>query len=438
MIGRLIVDVFRRTWWLHAIGVAQLAALWTLPALMPISGDGILAPLSMVMAFGLGPLIALFSLHRQEVLLRPVSARDLWRATWLYSTLAVPLLLAAAKAAPVMLLAPISRAPLSDTLAALLLSTAYEAVYCGGLLIFLAFALRVSRRDGVPGLWRTACLGAFFSGLALAFVLRDYLATDWRALTPASSAALAIGAFVAVVSLLLAAPSAARPGRSIARRQAGPTAAAPTGLVASLSGFQIAGWTYGGLLCVGVVAMVVWFFLLTKLSPSAARPTPLSLAVPIAAFHPAFFLLRRLRTMPFAPWQLTMLLMAGPVINTAAICGAALIAGLTTGGRGFAEVTPALAVLTVGGGAFVSALQIRLQPGLGPVSLFTVVPLFVISGRIGETIGRGTTGTVLIVGAALFAVAVVLHHRNITRHNKSFRPMAQGGWLKARGSRLGA
>lgn len=437
MIGPLITDVFRRTWWLHALGAAQMVLLWMMPAVMSISGDRILISLSMVVAFGLGPLLALFSLHRQEVLVRPVSPRDLWRATWLYSTLAVPLLLALAKAAPVFLFAPISRAPLREKLQAVLLSTTYDAVYCGSLLMFLALALRVPRRDGASVLWRRVCFVGFFSGVGLSFVVREYLVADWRGFTPASSAALAIGSVAAVVSLFLPPPIGARPGRSIDHRPSRQRVEPPTGLVASLSGFQIAAWTYGWLLCAGVAGMVVWFFLLTKLSPSAARPTPLSLAVPIAAFHPAFFLLRRLRTMPFSPWQLTTLLIVAPIINTVAICSAALLAGLASGGQSFAEITPALVALTVGGGAFVSALQVRLQPGLGTLSLFTVVPLFVISGRIGESIGRSAPSTVFIVGVVLFGIAAALQHHNITQHHKSFRPLAQGRWLKAHGSRLG-
>ena len=238
MIRRLIIDVFRRTWWMHAIGAAQLAVLWVMPAVMSISGNRIVTSLSMLIAFGLGPLLGLFSLHRHEVLLRPVSPRDLWRATWLYSTLAVPLVLALAKAAPVLLLAPISRAPLREKLQALLLSATYDAVYCGSLLIFLALALRVPRRDGAAGLWRRVCVGGFGSGIGLAFVFNNYVAPEWRALTPASSSALAIGAVAAMVSLFLAPPAVAQPRRLPNRQPSRPRTAGTTGLVASLSGFR--------------------------------------------------------------------------------------------------------------------------------------------------------------------------------------------------------
>ena len=422
MIGRLIGDLVRRTRWLHAIGAAQVALLWMIPAVMPLPGAAVFASFSMVIAFGLGPIIAVYTMNRPEIYLRPVSSRDFWRAIWLYATVAVPVLLMVAKAIPVFLLAPLSRTPLAVNLAGLLRSALYDAVYCGSLLLFLALAWRVSRRDGWRRLWRGLCLAAFFGGVVWAPLFQIYAHPDPLGAAAFPASVVAIAGVATVVSLLLVPPRASRSSSPIESSAGRRRATEQSGFVASLSGFRIVAWTYAWLLAIGLLAMTAWFALFANFLPDRG-PDPLSRAVPLAAFHPALFLLRRLRTMPFTPGQLTTLLISGPIISTLAMCGAFLLGEVVTG-RSMVEITPPLALLTAGGGAILTALYIRLLSRHGSHGTLGAVVLFIVAGNIAERFGRlATPATVAVAGAVMLLAAVVMQYRSLTRDNRAFRPI---------------
>lgn len=196
-------DYVRRVGRDYVLAIAALAVLWLFFAVGGVSWSLALA-LTLAAAAALGPTIVFGSMARRELLLMPVSRRELWRARWLLSTL-IPLTVVLVAQA----LGVLAAMPLLGYLPPVLPDPALTAVcvllYTGAMMgLAPAQAWWSSPRRRlfsriVNGLIAPMAMVAFLGGMLWPILLRSRLPETWSDVRGWMAVVFVVGAVMTVL-----------------------------------------------------------------------------------------------------------------------------------------------------------------------------------------------------------------------------------------------
>ena len=196
MLRHLLLDYLRRSWSVYAAAGIILGLLWGTASASPFTPEFFVG-LSLSAAFVLGPLLAVTQLSGTEILLLPVSRRDLWRAMWLIGTALAAGATLIAKLIAV-LIASLSGAVSTVNVSLVGLSSLLDFAYGGCLMALLVLLRSASGRArtragrGMANLVLVATAVLYLGGVAWGLLFASYLPTQWSALAgPAGPPVLA-------------------------------------------------------------------------------------------------------------------------------------------------------------------------------------------------------------------------------------------------------
>lgn len=166
MVRRLVEDMIRRTPVRRIAFVLAVVALAWGMFLFDGKASAAMA-MSLVVSYGLGPIVMLQRLQTPLLAYLPVSRRDVWRATWLMSTIAPVTLMTA-------LQLPGTLVNGAAGWSSLTLSTLLDLIYVG------AGCALIAAGEAARGvLLRVVMLGLLTLGLLCPIVVRASLPTQW-------------------------------------------------------------------------------------------------------------------------------------------------------------------------------------------------------------------------------------------------------------------
>src|SRR5688572_11538456 len=116
MVARLVSDALWRNRWIYVVVSVFLVLCW----LMYVASGGkvleiSITAFSLIFAAVLGPMFTILTMGLRELRHLPVTNRDLWRATWVVTTVVSAIVLLATKTISVLLVAAFGGSPKVST-----------------------------------------------------------------------------------------------------------------------------------------------------------------------------------------------------------------------------------------------------------------------------------------------------------------------------------
>ena len=208
MVGRLIVDIIRRSRLMYLLMVPTVGLVWIGAASEGQEFVSLGLTISLVFAFMLGPLISVTMIGRREIRILPVTNRDLWVTTWIVSAISFPLAISAVQILAVMAVAgPMFTGASQVSGETLLLASLYAFAYAGALVPIApaqGYCLNNMSTRQPRLLWvalSVACFLVFSGGLILPFFMTDDLPLRFDQFSWWSATALVMCFVIAGVSL---------------------------------------------------------------------------------------------------------------------------------------------------------------------------------------------------------------------------------------------
>jgi hypothetical protein len=460
MAWRVIRDYVRRRWWIYAIPVPQLL-LMTIgespggASVMPI------VPVLMGAAAVLGPGFAGGYLPTRELRLLPLTRHQRWLAYWGLSMVAAVVVSATASVA--ILLPVLFGRAIWPAIEMAVLVSLWTCGFVGTTVALVSFA-RATRADerGLARLVTTAtrvcCVTLVMGGIVLVILWREYLATEWAAMTPGATLALS------GMLLLTAAGAVRAPGPFAGLDAMGGHSGAVvwpswlrlrdrlTGLPKLVWRDWISALARCGAVVLATEALLVsvqWAMPSERDTPSFAQGWFGAEFIPgFQFFYVAFMLVsmpdghggffrvnlvrasvRHLRTLPIDPWKIAILVLLRRVAGWIALWLTFLLVYVVTVGP--PDALRFEWVLCIAGvDALVDAGRLRYRYGLAAMIvgyLFIGIPLAVLAKAFIAPRSFAEPFA-LLVGLAALAVALVSHYRCITGERDVYLPEPETQW----------
>jgi hypothetical protein len=440
----LLIDILRRHKPLQLLGVAMLAGIWYI-----VGGEGpavvsMTIGTSMFAAFLVGP-------GRMNVMVPPavsylpLSRRDVWRATWLASTVWPTALVTATML--LMMLVPATRTTMGFSRVPL--AAAYAFAYAGAgcvmMMLFLAAGShpRIWRplRDALTAITPLATMGGFY---AVVWGSR-FLPSQWSEL-PRSGAFALVSTIGLVTAMYFYSPRVTgnpplRAGdrRSAAERAARPVPPSRLTRLPRLLWNEYA-WTLG--IAVGIVALgeiiVIGSdtFLNTQhIAAGVVRAQLVRLfdrdsAVPEYGFGYLFwlglfvvagvarfgFMIRHLSVLPLRPLHLNALLVAWPAAILVPAWAALLLVYVTVVRQPVTSLSLGVLLSLIGLSALTRSITLRWEP-----MSMALVPIVAVAGVLSGLPLSGPPPAVLAVTGTVGLIAAALLNRGSFRRSATYR-----------------
>jgi hypothetical protein len=475
MVRLMIADYVRRMFGSYVWCWLLLALIWPgVVSGMLSAGTGM--AISMAIAFYIGPMVTAVSFARREVIVLPVSSRQIWLAKWIVATAGAAICTTAAKLtgmAGTMLLA--GAAPMPSLV---MLSGLLDFAYTGALIGMMP-VLDAKPRGPLAArriaLWARFALAILaVSSVVWVFVFRAYLPSEWSDLSGVRGAVL-VAALALTVAGYLYVPPAGLPRfvaprdfvrapapRFPARGRPHPPATAArqitrtrVAILNRFSGVRYFLWREAVLWLFVVVAALVGLYAILLFGPARHAPSAIAellegFSQPLRSFpyvdggwfpllvvscFPCFPPLpsrpspRHLRTLPLSTSALNALVLAVPVVRWLTNClvvGAMFV--LLTGSIPQSFRWGVL-LWFVAFTAFAHALQLRWVEPRRWFAAAVVVGLLIVTILARRTsvpiLGAFVVAyplNVLLAGGVALMGAALLNHSTLTRREAIYRP----------------
>jgi hypothetical protein len=440
----LLIEILRRHKPLQLLGVAMLAGVWYIVGGEDASAVSAALGASLCAVFLIGP-GRISMMVPPAVSYLPLSRRDIWRATWLASTV-WPTALATATML-LMMLVPATRTTMGFS--RVTLSAAYDFAYTGaGCVMVILLAAAGSH----PRIWRplrdvliAIVPLASMSGFYVAFWGRRFLSTQWSELSP-SGASVLISTIGLVTAMYFYSPpvTGTPPLRAGSRRSATERAALPvpssrlTGLPKLL--WNEYTWTLGiAAVIVSLVAVIVvvldTFFNTQHLAAGVVRAQLVRLfdrqattsefgfgyifwlALFIVAGVGRFgFMIRHLRVLPMRPLQLNTMLVVWPAGVLVPVWAALMVAYLLVSQQPVTRLSLGVLLSLIGLSALARSITMRWQP-----MFMALVVVVAFMGVLSGIPLSGPPAPVLAVTGIAGLIAAALLNRDTLRRSATYR-----------------
>jgi hypothetical protein len=418
LVLRLLVDLVRRLPGLLLVPWPFIAAIWFTVALGRIdAGTGV--AWSMLASF-LAATISTVGLWRQMVLVLPASARQRWRAEWLFATALGPLSLATAKLVGVSGAGRISPAIPWDLLA---VSTLCDVAAGAALIVprlLIDLRLRGPRRLRAAAT-RFGAVPALLIVLlhTMPFAAREAWPTTWNGLFSMPLPVLAIAVLFVVAGSVYRPPAAAREfARSAAAVRRGQPS--PRWLAGGRAGGV---WLLLSKEALIVLAMACVASSVMAVAHSLHAPSGLlwgfgqgllfSIVAPPYSFQAH---MRQLRLVPIGSFQLQLVPLAAALLRCGAFAGTLNLSLMATGG---APLSSYVTLALIGALVMASAIRLRWPSGVRSFAYLIPVPPTVV---LTTTQPAWTGPAVFIaVGLAWLTVAIALNYDTLIRRGTTYR-----------------
>jgi hypothetical protein len=457
MLRHLILDLLRRLWRVYAGTAAILAFFWAIADSLSFD-SGFFPALSLAAIFVLGPMIAVTQFAAMEMLLLPVSRRDMWRATWFVVGVLSCGATLTAKLAGVTagrVFTPEPSLGLTQTAISSLLDVAYAGVAVGALVALRPAWTSLPGR-GVVRVLMVLPVVVFAGGALWGFLLQSYLPTEWWQMRGPAASLLVAGIGILAAAYFYVPPAGVRPARpgAQARARRPPALVFNWPSIGSLSGVHL-------LLVESVIAATSVFVLMilmlvgieTVTEPNAllmdvlrslhflpfeseaasVKLFPLAIFGAVAmntanAMGPARNLcFRHLRAMPLTTRGLILLLLGRRALGWLAIWTILAVLHVITLRMLPETLRPELLAVCLGADALIYALQVRWQVG-GMMLTLAMMTVLILSLGLVFVLPLGflpsSTAAVLMfafgLGAAIAAVR--LSDRTLRSSSKLYAP----------------
>lgn len=440
----LLIEILRRHKPLQLLGVVMLAGIWYIVGGEEASAVSAALGASLCAVFLVGP-GRISMMVPPAVSYLPLSRRDIWRATWLASTV-WPTALAAATMLLTMLV-PATRTTMGFS--RVTLSAAYDFAYTGA---GFALVMLLMAAGSHPRIWRplrdvlTAIAPlASASGFYVGFWGLRSLPTQWSELSPSGASAL-VSTIGLVTAMYFYSPRVTGnpPLRAGNRRSATKRAALPvrpsrlTGLpkliwneyawtlsiagviVALAGGIVMALDTFFGTrhLAAGVVrAQLVWLFDRNSAAPEYGFGYIFWLIMFLLAGAARFgFMIRHLRVLPLRPVQMNALLVAWPAGVLLPAWAALMGAYVLVVQQPVTSLSLGVLLSLIGLSALTRSITLRWQPMFA-----ALVPIVAIMGVLSGMPLSGPPPAVLAVTGTVGLIAAALLNRGTFRRSATYR-----------------